>query len=150
MADAVTLAALFSNTWQNVFDLINANVTDPASRGTKWIYAGFPYSKIDNSDAYPLIVIENVTSSGFDILTMSYNAKTIVLSIAIDVYSTKSSELDTICDSIVNAMDSNSSTLFSNKLNNMRLASSSYEAIEREAIKIHHRSLVYEFEFDAV
>jgi len=148
MADAVTLNTLFSNTWQNIFDLISNNVTDPANRGTKWVYAGFPYSKIDDSSAYPLIVIENPTNSGFEIHTLSYNAKTVVLTVTIDVYSTKSSELDSICDNIVSVLDSHSSTLASNKLHNLRLASSTYETIERDAIKIHHRSLIYELEFD--
>jgi len=149
MASAVTDSTIFSGVWQNIFALIDA-IADPESRtgSPKWKFAGFPTDKVDDSTAYPVITIDNPTPSGMDLHNLGQNISTITVNIVIDIFSLKASQLDSLSDSVIDAIETGRGTLFTNKITNIRLVGGSYQAIERSAIKVHNKQLTYEVEYD--
>ena len=110
----ITKSNLISQVWQNVYDILNSNLTDPKSR-SKWIYAAFPSVRKGTADTYPCIIIESPDMSGENII-MGHSSRSYRWSIPISVYSTRMEDVDTIADDIINTLETNKGSLSTNNL----------------------------------
>ena len=88
IASAVSKTTLYSDVWQNVFDLINQKVGDPLGRGTKWIFSSFPMKMIDDVNSYPLIIIEHADVPSTIIHTLGDEIRTKTITVAVSIYCT--------------------------------------------------------------
>jgi len=148
VAEPVSYDKLFSESWQNFFDLIKT-IEDPENRGTKWVYGSFPDARFNDKSAYPIIVIQPVDVSAYDYLTLGASPeKEITLPVEINIFSLKAEQLDLLTDAIFKKIEDSMGTLFSNNLKNVEILRSSYSNVVRGGMKVHLKSLVYGFKFN--
>jgi len=148
LAESVSYSNLFSESWQNFFDLVNT-IEDPENRGTKWIYGSFPDARFNDKSAYPLIVIQPADITAYDYLTMGTSPrKEVTLPIEINIFSLKAEQLDNLTDLVFKKLEDSIGTLFSNNLKNVEVLRSRYSNFERGGMKVHLKTLVYGFKFD--
>lgn len=136
-------SAVHTQLWKKIYTLI-ATISDPSSK-TKWVYGAFPELKIDKPADYPLIVVSPVE--------ITYNPETFTnvksgpARVTIDLYSTNSSELDTLTDSIVNKMEDNDSAFTISGVSGIRLTGNSYTEYPRSTFRVHNKTFTYEFDY---
>lgn len=86
----VTYANVVSQSWQNIFDLIDtrANVTDPidATGARKMVYTREPYQKSRNFGGYPYIIVHPVTAD-FNARSVSSTVANVDWEIEVEVHS---------------------------------------------------------------
>lgn len=145
MTSAIRDANIFSDAWKVFFAKVNS-VSDPNGK-SKWVYGAFPEKAIQNTSSYPLIVVSPVEPS-YDPLTFR-NVKRGPLRVSVDVYSTRVEELDTVSDSITNTFETNENdgSFGLSGVHSMSLISSPYSFFSRDSLRIHNRTLVYEFDY---
>jgi len=94
-----------SSAWQDIYNAISSNVSDPKSRGTKWIFGSYPDVYAKDFPGFPLIVIQPVSKSEkkYDIGSSSKKEQAIISQI--EIYSKSSSEADSLVDSVLSAIE---------------------------------------------
>ena len=102
---------LVSQAWQNVYEVINSNVSDPKSR-SKWIYAAFPASRKGTADVFPCVIIESPSIDAEQFVMGSQ--KRYIWTIPIEVYDTKMATCDSVSDSVFEQLNSNSGSFTAN------------------------------------
>ena len=134
---------VFTDTFLCLYSKINT-ISDPRGR-SKWIYSSYPDIKNESEVDYPIIVVghSDVTA---DPLTFK-NVKDGPIRISIDVYSTSAQQTDSLSDSIAATMESNESNFFTSGIHIMRLVSTSYGYFPRGTLRIHNKTLNYQFNF---
>lgn len=137
-------SSVYTQMWNKVYDIINTNVTDPGGK-SKWIYTAFPEKRIDDEGAYPLVVITPIDLT-YDPLTF-VDLKEGPLRVTIDVYSRSAEELDTIVEDIANAMDDSDAAFTMSGVTAISLTGSLYSQHSREKLRVHNRTLEYEFNY---
>lgn len=128
---AITKSSLYSETFKQVKDFIDTNISDPTKRyKRKWIYASFPNITETDFQGYPFIVIESPDVSEeaqeFD------NTRGYVFRILITVWSDDETETDELSDSILNQFRTNKSTLEAQGLHNFEIESSPFAIVTDE------------------
>ena len=99
---------IVSQVWQNVYDIVKYNVSDPKGRD-KWVYSAFPAARDATVDTFPCIVIDGsqITSEHFVI----GSNKRYVWTIPIYVYDTTMATCDSVSDSVVEQLEANKGSL---------------------------------------
>jgi hypothetical protein len=116
MAISITNNNLFSESYKSVKDFLNSiSGLDPRGRyKANWIHASMPNINQKGFDGYPFIVLK-VNASEED-RAFDYAIGNKFFRVEIGVYSDDSSQLDTLCDSILSGIkDETKLTNFSNK-----------------------------------
>ena len=139
---AVSQSTIFSKTFETIYDLLNANLTDPKSR-SRWIYSSFPDKDLTNKDDYPVVIVDKAGISASPITFKDLNF--VDVTIPVDVFSTSSSELDSISDAIYDEMEDNIATLHSNGLKHKTIMSSIEDTLIKEGLKIHMKTINFQF-----
>ena len=134
---------VFTDAWNAIYGKLSS-ISDPGGK-SKWIYSAFPESEIDKKQAYPLIVISPIEVSA-DRVTFN-GVKSGPLRVIIDIYSTKASELDSLSDQVTETLINNEKNLVVSGVYGLRLVSSAYSNYSRNALRIHNKSLNYEFTY---
>lgn len=147
MANRVTKSSLFSESRQNVVDLINSNVNDPVTSSAeyrKWIYSREPDVKASDFGGYPFIVVEG---SDVDVLMEGSSAdgkkKFVDWSIETKIYASDRGygningkgliHIDAISDSIFNVfLDSTNKQTLSD--NGMKFSEPETEDVDDEIL----------------
>lgn len=145
----VTTTDLYKGSWDEIFSLIDSNTTDPNGR-SKWIYSSFPDAIAQDKNSYPLIVVNPIETTDSEPITITFGTKTFAMRTVIEVYSTNNEELDDVVDSVFAAIESNESTLAVQNIYNFVLSSSLPDTIERGKIRVHRKTLEWDFEFQKV
>ena len=142
----VTSSTIFSNSWQVMFDFLEAQLTDPSSRSAKWIYGGFPDSRIDDKTAYPLIVLNPVVVMP---QKLTFSKRKNLVRFSIDIYTTNPNHLDSIADEIIYDVEHNINTFHTNHLwkTNSDPTTSYPSALPRAGFNVKHRAVNFEFMF---
>ena len=152
----VSKATVADNIWETIYDIINANVTDPnpADVGTrKWIFSTFPDGKVDVTSgvlstakgvSYPLITIEAPEMS-WEKLT--FKKKTVLVEMAIEVFSTSKKESITLMDDITDKIEIERPAMKLLKLIRVNLNSATNDIEFRDETKIHTRLGIFAMEF---
>jgi hypothetical protein len=144
MSATIRETNVFTDAWNTIFTKLNT-LTDPDGK-SKWIYSAFPEKSVDKRSDYPIIVINPIDVS-YSPLTLS-NIKEGPLKVTIEVYSNKASELDTICDQIIDKFESSEKNFVASGIAIMKLANTSYGQYSRDNLRIHNKTIVYEFDYE--
>ncbi len=143
---AIVKTALYSGVWQQFFDLINDNVSDPGSRSVKWVFSSEPDALMSTSSAYPLIIVNPIETPNDRPLT--FDIRNVSVSLDVDIFALKSEQLDTpLSDSIYDVIDDNRDTLYALGLKELDLGGSSYNTVERGGLKVHVRTISFDMTF---
>lgn len=142
---AIVKTALYSGVWQQFFDLINDNVSDPESRGAKWVYSSAPDTLMSTSSAYPMIVANPIETPNDKPLT--FGMVDVSVSIDIDIYSMKAEQIDALSNSIYDTIDSNRDTLYALGLKRLDLSGGLNGVQQRGALKVHTKSISWDMTF---
>ena len=134
---------VFSDTYLMLYGKISA-ITDPGGK-SRFVFSAFPEKLIDKENAYPLIVL-NSADVTYNPLTFK-NLKRGPLRLAIEIYSTSASQLDSLCNSVTTKMESEEGNFQISGISVMRLTSSTPNQFTRGNFRVHNKILVYEFDF---
>lgn len=134
----VTNTTIRTEVWNEVYTFINADVSDPESRGSKWIFGAFP-NPDDSFVGYPIIVIDPVKKSNVS------NVKTLgsggvykkVVDVEITIYAVKSAQIDSLADSIEEQVGLNSSDLRAEGLNEPELSDGDTDTLLLGGDRVH-------------
>lgn len=136
-----------TNVFTDVFTCLNgklSSVPDPTSK-SKFVWASFPEKLIDKPESYPLITITSADVS-YAPLTLR-TVKRGPVRFAIDVFSTKAKELDSLSDQIVDKMETEENNFQTSGIVTMRMTGTSYVQYPREKFRVHNKTINYEFDF---
>ena len=136
-------ASVHTQAWNKVYSVIGT-VSDPGGK-SKFIYSAFPDEQVEDKNSYPLIVISPV-SIKYDPVTF-INVKKGPLSVDIDIYSTSASQLDTLSDSITNAMEDGDAGFTASGITGIRITGVSFNEASRNALRIHNKTISYDFDY---
>jgi len=141
----VTRSNFFTALWNNVFETLNDNLTDPSSRGTKWIFASFPYKLINDKSAYPFVVIEPVNITSSEDITLTKELTTV--NISITIYAVDPNHLDSIGSDILNQMFSADGTFHTYNMKVIDVNNSTYtHAVKSKSFRVHARTITFSFQ----
>lgn len=144
---SITKSTIYSSAHNLIFKTLDDNLTNPHTTG-KWIYSSFPYDKISNDD-YPLIVIPSV-SVDQEYLTAGETRKVLVpMSINIEVWAVSGTQLDSVCDDVIDTLDTTQDTL---KSNGLEITGFSPTRIDtrwiKDSFRLHINTIVVEAQYD--
>ena len=142
---AIVKTALYSGIWQQFFNLINDNVSDPEARSAKWIYSASPDKIMSTESAYPLIVVNPIEIPKDEPLT--FGMVNVAVGIDIDIYSLKAAQIDTLSNSIYNTIDNNRDTLYDLGLKRLDLSGGPNGVQQRGALKVHTKAISWDMTF---
>lgn len=141
---ALTKSTIFSATYGTLYNLISEEVSDPKSR-SKWIYSAFPDTKDRtlSSNYFPCIVIDKSETS---VTTDTFGASGHLIadiSVPINIWDTKASQVDTLSDSVYDAIITNKSTFIASGLTMPRIEANDSEVINFDTMRLHRRGMVF-------
>lgn len=140
---AITRTNLRSNLYNTIYTHLNTNLSDPESRlGKHWIFPSFPDTTVSNFIGYPLVVINNVEIEKVNEL-MDNSYTDITFPLEITIFSTKSSVLDTLSDSLDVAM-----AIQIDKSFNFVSYEENYDKLVINGDNVHYRIHKWEIEVD--
>jgi len=134
------LSSLVTDVWDTFYDIISNNVSDPKNRGIKWIHTEFPDADIKSPSDYPRLTIASPEVNHRRLGIKGTNAE---LSVDIGIYVTRKETLDSLSDSIINAINSNLNTFRQNFIYHVNLTGSTTASIDRGSFKEHQKILTY-------
>jgi len=152
MASQVTYSNLFSESRDNVKDLISANVTDPTTSSAeyrKWIYAREPDVKASDFAGYPFIIINPSDVDIGEKGSVDGKSKPVEWNIEIEIVTSDRgygendgqglSHMDTISNSVMSVLlDMTNRTTLSG--NSMKFSQPTTTAVTTEVV---HNELVF-------
>jgi hypothetical protein len=137
----ITKEKIIQDIYKSVYNRVVNNVTDPTpSARTKWWYPAFPDEDIDTTSNYPLGVI-NSPELVWSKATITSKYATAMVSL--EIYSTKSNQLDALADQVANAMEISRATFTNENLRFVNLDSTDTSMIMRDEIKLHIKTLTF-------
>jgi len=135
-----TLANAVTTVWNTFYSVINSNVSDPKNRGIKWIHTEFPDADIRSPSDYPRLTI---TSPDITHRRLGMKGTNAEFMIDIGIHVTRKETLDSLSDSVINAINTNLDTFRQNLIYSVNLASSATGTIDRGSFKEHYKTLSY-------
>lgn len=137
----ITKSSIFSSFYKIFYNRIIANVADIRSPArNKYVYPAFPSNLIDNSDSYPIIII-NSPEISWDKFTLT--KKWAMATIDIEVFVTKQEQLDSMSDSILAAIEGSYPTFDGIQIRMVQQTGSTTDHIIRDQITIHNKVLTF-------
>jgi len=107
---------------------------------TKWIYTTFPLDKIDNSNAYPIIVLN---SPDLEWVDYTYTKRKVPFIINVEIYSTNMAEIDPLTSQVINCIENSWTTLRNLEIRFVRLTGTSYDHAMRDKISVHTKTITF-------
>jgi hypothetical protein len=133
---------VFSDTFKVLFAKLNT-ISNPGS-STKWIYSTFPDERISDKKAYPIIVIAPIDVNN---TPLTFNTiKGGSMAVVIDIYSTSASQIDSLADSVADTFETYEGDLIASGIGIMKLTGTSSAFFPRDDLRIHNKTLNYEFD----
>lgn len=162
MATKVLYNNLVSESWQNIYDLINnkSNVVDPTTtvnEKRKWVYSRIPDVKASDFKGFPFIVVHPSTVDFGDFQSANRQMQVVAFTVEIEVFTCDRgfgnqdakgmTYLDAISDDILQTLNSqtNRNTLAANGLNFMKPNVSSVSTEEFNNTLVYRRSFLISF-----
>lgn len=161
MASIVTYEKLFSESRNNVVELITANVSDPISSSgqyRKWIYSRVPDIKSEDFKGYPFIVVQNsnVIPDG-DNQSGDGKHRVVYFDIIVEIYTSDrgygskdglgSSQIDSISDELISVFlnKTHRETLINNRMSMSKPTTDEVEVIPLKNELIYTRTINLSF-----
>ena len=160
MADQVQYNNMFSESRDNVVDLISANVSDPtigAAQTRKWIYSRFPDVKAKDFSKFPFIVVHPTDVDIEQKGSLDGKSKFVSWNIEVEIvtcdrgYGSKDgdglSHMDTLSNSLLNVFMNitNRTTLSDNSMKFVEPSTTAVVDEDRDNTKIYRRSILLAF-----
>ena len=107
MTNELSSTNIIQNSWKSMYDLLNDNLTDPASRtDTRWIFPEHPARK--TFPGYPIVTfMVDTDTTQFEFK----DGRAITISYMFTVFADKSEYADSVADDIISTINANQSTL---------------------------------------
>lgn len=100
---AINNNSLRSDFYTEVYNIVNANVSDPLTRNKQWIFSSLPDVTAPNFIGYPILIISKAeVSKDYALFDNAFSDKTV--SFSITVYTTSNAVLDTLSNDVDNIM----------------------------------------------
>jgi len=109
----VNSANVISQSWNNVYRVIQDNVSDPSSRSVSWVFSAFPQQRKGTASVYPCIIIESPSLRGQNI-TMGHSKRVYTWDIPISIYATRMATTEEIANDVIAAMETNKGSIEAN------------------------------------
>jgi len=123
------------------FNLISNGVTDPNSR-TKFCYPTWPNVDIDNSDSYPIIIIE---SPEFRWKKFTFTKRDYIMTIKIHIFSTTMKQLDSLTSQVINTIRDAVKSIRGLRIDNIMLNGVTTDHVKRDTLTIHTKDIEFIF-----
>jgi hypothetical protein len=137
--------SLISQTWQNLYSIINSNVSDPKSRGVQWVFAAWPQSRKGTADVYPCITIDSPDMRGQNV-TMGQSKRMYTWTIPISISDTRMDTVDGLAGTVIYTIESNKGSLEANGMNMFNPeATPTFHNLNNKQI-IHQKNINVRFE----
>lgn len=122
---------IFAKAFTTTYAIVSGNVTDPLSRGSKWIYAANPMIGSPSPDLrYPIITIEPYSSSNSEPLTFGTYMIETDIGTTIEVHDNAAgSRFDNTCGSLIDGLWRNAEEFAKSGLQFMFLPDGVYDNI---------------------
>ena len=135
-----------SNSWETIYDLINDNVTDPKSRGVKWIFGAYPDVDSPRFAGFPIIIIRTMSiNSSHASIGKKFNKWGISAEVAI--YTDYAEHIDRLYDQIISALYSNEDTLEADGLYLDSTDTSDTNVLDINENKVYLKTIVFRFKY---
>lgn len=112
---AVTTTQITNTSWEEIYNLLVSNITDPATRGFgnegKWIFDTMPSVRSSGDwPDYPIITIQCTLPDSMAITIGANQKRLYKVKFEIVAHSSKAEQSKILIDTIFNILDSNQST----------------------------------------
>ena len=157
-ASAVTRSNMLSESWNNIYQLLLANVTDPtigSAEFRKWFYTRDPDVKAAGFAGYPFIIIHpSLVDFSTGMKSVDANARMVEWTLEIEVVTSDrgvgnsagngASQNDTITDSVISVLNSttNRKTLRGNSLYDLDITTTSVVVEPDRDTLVYRRTLL--------
>jgi len=150
---AATGSDVFGYTWKLLYEVISGNITDPAARNKKFIYANFPdLGRKDNPlgnhplSKGPIVTIDHITMADDKNQGFGFHDRDCTLTTNITVWSKSGSDghqhLDELSSNIYNAIKTKRDVLVKSGMRNIIITPYGQDTeIINENTKVHWRGL---------
>ncbi|MHA2202183.1 MAG: hypothetical protein ACW991_00705 [Candidatus Hodarchaeales archaeon] len=142
----VTINNVFSDSFDQIYDLLVNNTVDPRNKDT-WVRAAFPDEIAESKDLYPIIILNPINASDSEPLSVNYAVKTFALELNVEIYALNPEDLDSLSDQVLLAIESNEATLYDSGIYNFELSNVDSDTINRGEIRIYRKTIEWNFEF---
>jgi len=133
---------VWRDSWDNVYSLLNTNLSDPKNRGRKWVFAAFPDVDAADFPGWPVVIINTPNVSRSSMTVASTPLKNYGLEIKVEVFSDSAEILKDLADSTLKVLEDNKVTLSNNGMKNFDLGVSSYDILRiGRWKKVHYMTL---------
>lgn len=136
------------SSWNTVYQILSGNVSDPASRGSQWIYSDFPDIKEGHKDEFP----------GFPIMTIDFfqpgttnvvggvgGTTTNEINTTIGIHTRTKSRQDIISSDVWTAINNNRGILAESGMKQIRLSPGGTDTFfQTPNKKVHSQMIVME------
>jgi hypothetical protein len=137
-----------SNTWETVYDELNTYVSDPKSRGVKWIFGAYPDVKSKKFPGFPVIVIESPSISlGHESIGKAFYGWGI--SISVSIYTDWAQHVDQIFDQIMVSIREHEKELEQQGLYLQNSDTSDISALDFDGNRVYLKTIVFRFKYTA-
>lgn len=152
----ITEATAPHQIWRLFYSIVSSRVTDPKSRGTKWVHANYPDQLIENlseeeeiKSMFPIVVIEDPNATSGEPIVMDEKSEVDINEINIEIHSDRSDTMTEVWQSIDNQIRKiTGKDLFQDcGLFNIKLTDTDTDSEQQSGVKIHVKTLTYEYSF---
>lgn len=144
----ITKESVIQSLYKVIYNRIINNTDDTHSPArSKWWYPAWPDVDINNSDTFPIGII-NSPEISWDKFTLT--RKTITATVDIEIYVTKQKDLDQLSDEIWNAMETSREDFRDINIRFVNLDSTTTNHEIRDKITIHSKIMSFTCKFNFI
>jgi hypothetical protein len=137
----ITKQKMFASFYKLFYNAVINGVTDTHSPArAKWWFPAFPDADVDNSEAYPIGVIN---SPELDWEKFTLHKKKVNATVDIEIYCTKTVQLDSLSDQIISAVEGQQFTFMGLNVRFLNLEGTDTDHFIRDKITIHNKTLTF-------
>lgn len=145
----LTKSTVVQAVFENLYDRLSSNLspitlTDGTTSTIQTFTGAFPDKDIDNTDKYPICVINSPNISWEE---LTFTKKQVMGTFTVDIYTFKSESADKFLDALIYSLETYRNTLRTYGMTNINLESTDSEHVTRGKNKIHMRSATFKFSY---
>lgn len=140
-----------STVYQEFYNLLNNNISNPHTGRTHWIYPNYPEEDIPVNASndkirnyFPIII---VSSPNINWTNFTFTSKKVSGTIAIEIHHTKSKNADNYADEIINTIEIKRAIMRADGLRFIQLNSVDASDNVIGQIIVHVRTITFSFEY---
>lgn len=143
----------FGSKWNTVYRILSGNVSDPSSRGSKWMFSDFPDIKEGDEDefpGYPIITIDFFQPSTSNVVGGVGGTTINEITTNIAIHTNTASQQDTISSEVWSAINTNRGILAASGMRKILLSPGGTDVFNiTPNKKIHTQNIGFECTVDS-